>query len=76
MKILLTGATGFLGSHLLKALRREKFDVVILKRTTSDVSRIEKIIPQYLCFNSDEYPVEEIFDAEKIDSLCNSLFQK
>ena len=42
MKILLTGATGFLGSHLLKALRREKFDVVILKRTTSDVSRIEK----------------------------------
>lgn len=78
MKILLTGATGFLGSHLLKALRREKFDVVILKRTTSDVSRIEKIIPQYLCFNSDEYPVEEIFDAEKIDVVihCATVYSR
>jgi len=39
--ILLTGATGFLGSHLLKKLLDENYNVVILKRTFSDTWRID-----------------------------------
>jgi len=39
-KILLTGATGFLGSHLLENFITLGFDVAILKRSTSDDWRI------------------------------------
>ena len=31
MKILLTGATGFLGSHLLKAMLRSGYEFTIIK---------------------------------------------
>lgn len=40
MRILLSGATGFLGSHLLGALIREGHDVCIIKRSSSDTGRI------------------------------------
>jgi nucleoside-diphosphate-sugar epimerase len=38
--VLLTGATGFLGSHLLEALIQQDYSVVILKRSTSNLWRI------------------------------------
>jgi dihydroflavonol-4-reductase len=41
MKVLLTGATGFLGSNLLKRLNQLDFDVRILNRKDSDLSLIE-----------------------------------
>ena len=40
--ILLTGATGFLGGHLIKTLAEKKTDVRCLVRPTSDVSLIKK----------------------------------
>ena len=42
-KILLTGVTGFLGSHLAKALLSTGHDVVALTRRTSSMRRIESI---------------------------------
>jgi len=36
MRILMTGATGFLGSHLLHRLLKLNHEVVILKRSTSE----------------------------------------
>jgi nucleoside-diphosphate-sugar epimerase len=42
-KILLTGANGFLGSHILKKLLKNKNDVVIIVRETSDLSRIKNL---------------------------------
>lgn len=38
MKILLTGATGFIGRHLFKALKDENHEVVVLARSTSETS--------------------------------------
>ena len=38
--ILLTGATGFLGSHLLSALILNNFKVIILKRSFSLTDRL------------------------------------
>ena len=40
MKVLLTGANGFLGSHILDGFRESSFDVSILLRRTSDTSFI------------------------------------
>lgn len=45
MTILLTGATGFLGSHLLKGLlQKADYSVVVLKRSSSNLSRIKDFI--------------------------------
>lgn len=38
MTILLTGATGFIGKHMYKALKEENHEVVILARSSSDTS--------------------------------------
>ncbi len=43
--ILLTGGTGFLGSFVLKALLRESFDVIVAKKTGSDMFRIQHMLP-------------------------------
>ena len=43
-KILLTGATGFLGSYLLKKLVELNCDVVILVRPTSNTKRIDHLL--------------------------------
>ena len=39
--ILLTGATGFLGSKILNSLSKEKYSIIILKRSTSSLKRIK-----------------------------------
>jgi len=69
--ILLTGATGFLGSHLLKYLFKKRYEVVVLKRSTSDVSRITKIIDNVTTYNIDETPIELAFKSHKIDVVMH-----
>ncbi|OIJ10769.1 epimerase [Anaerobacillus arseniciselenatis] len=61
MKILITGATGFLGSHLTKALIKEGHNVTILKRSFSDTWRIASIEKKLTIFNIDECSVEQPF---------------
>ena len=41
MKILLTGSTGFLGSHLLERLVDLNHSVICLKRESSNLKRVE-----------------------------------
>lgn len=43
MKALVTGATGFIGSHLADALVKEGFTVTCLVRNTSDLSYLEDL---------------------------------
>ena len=43
MRVLVTGATGFVGSHLTRSLVDDGFDVRALVRPTSDVSELEKL---------------------------------
>lgn len=42
MKILLTGATGFIGKHLYKRLIKESYEVIVYARSTSDTSFVDK----------------------------------
>jgi len=72
-KILLTGATGFLGSHILEALLERGFDVVIVKRSLSDVWRIEKYLGEVSSFDVDMVGPDEPFSASgRIDCVIHT----
>src|SRR4051812_12946451 len=46
MRILLTGGTGFVGSHLARKLCLAGHELLLLKRPNSDCWRITDILPQ------------------------------
>ncbi|MFA4135018.1 MULTISPECIES: NAD-dependent epimerase/dehydratase family protein [unclassified Brevibacillus] len=73
MKILVTGATGFLGSQLVKALRLDGHTVIILKRSTSDCSRIQDILPDLITYDADHGQWEApFFEQGRIDAIIHT----
>ena len=70
--ILLTGVTGFLGSHLLKSLVSNGFNVIILKRSTSNTWRIEGLIENCVCYDVDIQPIEKAFEDHNIDIVLHT----
>lgn len=70
--VLLTGATGFLGSHLLEALLDQGYDVTILKRSTSNVWRIKHLLNKVTAFDIDRIPIEKAFRSNKVDVLIHT----
>lgn len=70
--ILLTGATGFLGSHLLEALLRQGYPVTILKRSTSDTWRIKHLLDSVAAYDVDVQPLEEAFKPRKVDAVIHT----
>lgn len=53
MRVLLTGATGFIGSHLLERLLAMKFPVAILIRNSSDTWRINEFMDRAVVIRGD-----------------------
>jgi len=75
MKILLTGATGFLGSHLLKAiLAKSNNEVSILKRSFSNIDRIKEELrnDRVSFFDIDNCNLEDVFSKNKFDSIVHT----
>ncbi|WP_097460146.1 NAD-dependent epimerase/dehydratase family protein [Mangrovitalea sediminis] len=70
--ILLTGATGFLGSHLLEALLGRGYSVTILKRSTSDTWRINHLLAQVRAFDIDLVPLDEAFKEKNVDAVFHT----
>jgi nucleoside-diphosphate-sugar epimerase len=71
MKILITGATGFIGSHLVERLIRDRYNVIILKRSTSDIWRIKNVLNKLKSYDIDKIDVETIIGNEKIDFIIH-----
>jgi CDP-paratose synthetase len=73
MRILMTGATGFLGSHLLARLLAEPqfSDITILKRSYSDLGRVADLMPVISSFDLDLHPLEEIFERNRFDTILH-----
>lgn len=69
--ILLTGATGFIGSHLLPKLLEKKYQVIILKKSSSPIWRIKKLLPQVKSYNLDQISLRLPFQENKIDCLIH-----
>lgn len=74
-RVLLTGATGFLGSHLLDALINRGYDVVILKRSTSNIYRIQHVIDSVTSYDIDLKSLEVAFKEQKIDVVIHTAGQ-
>ena len=70
--ILLTGANGFLGSHLLEALLSQQYNVVILKRSTSDLWRIAHLMDQVTSYDVDVQPLQQAFKEQEIDCVIHT----
>lgn len=64
MKVLLTGATGFLGSHILRSLIEHNIEIIILKRSFSNDDKIAKFNTQYRAYDIDKISLYEVFEKE------------
>jgi CDP-paratose synthetase len=73
--ILLTGATGFLGSHLLEALLAKEYKVIILKRSTSNTWRVSHLLGQVSSYDIDKQPLELAFEQQNIDVVIHTAGQ-
>ena len=71
--ILLTGATGYLGSHLAKALVAQGYKLIILKRKNSSLLQISSIIPMTTLYNIENLDYIIPFTAHgKIDAVIHT----
>lgn len=71
-KILLTGSTGFLGSHLLKSFISNGVEVAILIRSTSDLWRISQILDNVKIYNIDRIKLRVIFDEFRPEIIVHT----
>ena len=71
--ILLTGASGFLGSYLLESFIALNFNVIILKRSTSSTIRINHLLNNIIHYNVDLLSsLDDVFVQNKIDIIVHT----
>jgi len=73
-KILITGATGFLGSKILIRLVNEGYKVVALVRKQSDLSRIKTVVNEVelFCLDRNTSNLNELFEKTNIDMIIHT----
>lgn len=79
MAVLVTGGTGYIGSHTVVELQNSGYDVVVLDNLSNSctevLKRVETItgkpVPFYQADIRDREALNRIFDAEKIDSVIH-----
>lgn len=70
---MLTGVTGYLGSHLANALLANGCEVVGLKRKSSSLRRIETILPRLVLHDAEETDMSVLFNLHgKIDAVIHT----
>lgn len=70
--MLFTGATGFLGSNLLKQIvSQDAYRIIILKRETSNLSRISSVVEQLEMYNVENLDFEKLFQQRQIDTILH-----
>ena len=70
--VLLTGATGFLGSHICEQLVHDGRKVIILKRKVSDTWRIKSVLDKVVSYNADDTDLSEIFTENNIEVIIHA----
>jgi nucleoside-diphosphate-sugar epimerase len=73
-RVVLTGATGFIGSYLAEALVAQGYDVIALRRTQSDPWRVAAISQQLTWINIDEPTWEQQLQSLQAEYLVHSAW--
>lgn len=73
MVILISGINGFLGSHLARKLLKLGYEIVGLKRSSSNLYRISDIVDKVKIYDIDRVGLEEPFANQKIDVVINTV---
>jgi CDP-paratose synthetase len=75
MKILVTGATGFIGKNLIEALVRQKYEVYVIARTNSDISFLNTNIKVFQ-YDENIHSLLKFLQKETFDGVIHlaSLF--
>jgi CDP-paratose synthetase len=69
--IIITGGTGYLGSHLLRRLLSEGHKAILLKKSSSDMARIEDISHLVEHVGLDEARLEDAFARGRVDVVLH-----
>jgi nucleoside-diphosphate-sugar epimerase len=73
MRILLTGITGYLGSHLAKAILNRGDEVIGLKRRSSSLNRIDNILPKLVLHDLEDTDLSVLLSQlGKIDAVIHT----
>jgi len=73
MKILITGASGFVGSHLVEAISKVGWEIHAAVRKSSNVSEIQPYVNKFVYLNQNNYSeVKALFDAEAYDYVIHA----
>jgi nucleoside-diphosphate-sugar epimerase len=70
--ILLTGASGFLGSNIAKEIIANEAKLIVLVRTKSNLTRLMNLKDNLEIVNIDTISISEIFKKYKIDLVINA----
>jgi nucleoside-diphosphate-sugar epimerase len=66
---LVTGATGFIGGHVVRALVASGWSVHALKRSTSDVGGLKEAVAAVTFDDLDRTPPDAVFEAGPFDAV-------
>jgi nucleoside-diphosphate-sugar epimerase len=66
-----TGVTGFLGAHLARSLLRRGWEVVGLKRSSSDLSRLWGEAGRLTFLDVDREPIDRLFEGPPPDAIVH-----
>jgi CDP-paratose synthetase len=73
--ILLTGSAGFLGSKILQVLIKNKYNIITLRRKSTDTKRIKNLSSKYINFNVENLNYENFFKKYKIKCIIHAAVQ-
>lgn len=69
--IIITGATGYLGFKFLKRLIEDGFNVCVVKRETSNISKLKLLSDNIKFYNNDEFSIIRIFEENKVEMIIH-----
>lgn len=72
MNVLLTGGTGYLGSHLARACIAQGHQVAILKRSYSSLDRLQGVLRDVAVFDLDLGGMDEAFRVHQFDAVVHT----
>lgn len=69
--LLFTGGTGFLGSNILRHIIDLDYSLIVLKRSSSNISRIKDIAGRLIFYDLDTIILEQVFTEHRVDKIIH-----